>query len=126
MWRTIIDTALQAQKTAIRSVENTLENVGLLGVHTESIDDDRTDYEEDDSVSVLSLDSCNIVNCGYLCEGRRLDYMLQEREIENANEYLFSLVAHSSYWRERDLSFFLARRIIRSSISESINHSISV
>jgi hypothetical protein len=97
-------------------------------VQSKSVDDDHSDNddEDDDSLSVLSLDNSTVVNCGNLCEGRRCDYMLQEREIENANEYLFSLVAHSSYWRDRDLSFFLARRIIRSSISESMTDSISV
>ena len=112
---------METQKTVVRAVENTLEKVGLLGSQNESVEDD-----DDDSLSVLSLDSTAVVNCGNLCEGRRIDYMLQEREIENANEYLFSFVAHSSYWRERDLSYFLARRIIRASISELMTDSISV
>jgi hypothetical protein len=37
--------------------------------------------------------------------------MLQEREIEHANEYVAALAAHSSYWAEKDLSLFIARQI---------------
>lgn len=42
---------------------------------------------------------------------QRIDYMLQEKEIENANEYVAALAAHSSYWLEKDLSLFIARQI---------------
>lgn len=37
--------------------------------------------------------------------------MLQEKEIENANEYVAALAAHSSYWLEKDLSLFIAHQI---------------
>lgn len=37
--------------------------------------------------------------------------MLQEKEIENANEYVAALAAHSCYWLEKDLSLFVARQI---------------
>ena len=37
--------------------------------------------------------------------------MLQEKEIENANEYVAALAAHSSYWVEKDLSLFIAHQI---------------
>jgi hypothetical protein len=37
--------------------------------------------------------------------------MLQEREIEKANEYVAALAAHSCYWLEKDLSLFIARQI---------------
>ena len=39
--------------------------------------------------------------------------MLQEKEIENANEYVFALSAHSSYWTQKDLSLFIARQVFR-------------
>jgi DDHD domain len=43
---------------------------------------------------------------GKLNQGRRIDYMLQEKEIEAANEYVAALAAHSCYWQEKDISLF--------------------
>jgi hypothetical protein len=48
---------------------------------------------------------------GSLNRGHRIDYMLQEKEIENANEYVAALAAHSCYWLEKDLGLFIARQI---------------
>jgi hypothetical protein len=45
--------------------------------------------------------------------------MLQEKEIENANEYVAALAAHSSYWTEKDLSLFIARQIFMSAMEQS-------
>lgn len=35
---------------------------------------------------------------GQLNEGRRVDYVLQERPIESFNDYMFSLTSHGCYW----------------------------
>ena len=35
---------------------------------------------------------------GQLNEGRRIDYVLQERPIESFNDYMFSLTSHGCYW----------------------------
>ena len=35
---------------------------------------------------------------GQLNQGRRIDYVLQERPIESFNDYLFALGSHYSYW----------------------------
>ena len=35
---------------------------------------------------------------GSLNEGRRIDFVLQEKPIEIFNEYLFALGSHTSYW----------------------------
>jgi hypothetical protein len=48
---------------------------------------------------------------GSLNGGRRIDYMLQEKEIDRANEYVAALAAHSCYWLEKDLSLFIANEI---------------
>ena len=45
--------------------------------------------------------------------------MLQEREIEHANEYVAALAAHSSYWVEKDLSLFIARQIYLSGLEQA-------
>ena len=69
--------------------------------------------EEDD---LSSEDTMRHVVCGRLNQGRRIDYMLQEREIEHANEYVSALAAHSCYWIEKDISLFIAREITRSDL----------
>lgn len=38
------------------------------------------------------------VYIGQLNEGRRVDYVLQERPIESFNDYMFSLTSHGCYW----------------------------
>ena len=48
--------------------------------------------------------------------------MLQEREIEHANEYVAALAAHSSYWVEKDLSLFIARQIYLSSLEQALQY----
>lgn len=35
---------------------------------------------------------------GTLNQGKRLDYVLQEKPIESFNEYLFALSSHGCYW----------------------------
>lgn len=50
--------------------------------------------------------------------------MLQEREIEHANEYVAALAAHSSYWVEKDLSLFIARQISLSSLENAVDYAI--
>ena len=65
-------------------------------------------------VALTSFYGFQVIQVGNLCGGKRLDYMLQEKEIENANEYLSALAAHSSYWGEKDLSLFMARQIFHS------------
>ena len=80
-------------------------------------------HTEDDSTneSVVESDDEGFMrggklDCGNLCGGCRVDYVLQEKEIENANEYIFALGAHSGYWKEKDLSFFIAREILRGTV----------
>ena len=35
---------------------------------------------------------------GQLNQGRRIDYVLQEKPIESFNDYLFALGSHACYW----------------------------
>lgn len=110
LWRQIVDNTMRTQKTVVRAVEAGIEGIGLLD---NTVDD--LMLEDDDESSIMSDDtSFQVIQVGNLCGGKRLDYMLQEKEIENANEYLSALAAHSSYWGERDLSLFIARQIFHS------------
>ncbi|GMH56920.1 hypothetical protein TrRE_jg5291, partial [Triparma retinervis] len=73
---------------------------------------------DDDDVSVASSVASsesedNFVEAGRLNGGERVDYVLQEKEIESTNEYLFALGAHSMYWGEKDLSLFIYRQLAK-------------
>lgn len=101
LWRQFVDTTLQTQQTVVEAFEASMAGMGLIDSTADALADD--DASSSDMSS--SADSrANRVSTGALNRGRRIDYMLQEREIENANEYVAALAAHSSYWMEKDLS----------------------
>lgn len=106
IWRKIVATTSQTQRTVIEAFEQSM--AGAFGIGR----------DDDDSTSEASADKhqFNKVLTGKLNEGHRIDYMLQEKEIENANEYVAALAAHSSYWIEKDLSLFIARQIYLSAL----------
>lgn len=109
LWRKLVETTCKTQRTVVEAFEQSM--AGAFGVGR--------DY--DDSASESSEDGGNTeVITGSLNEGRRIDYMLQEKEIENANEYVAALAAHSSYWIEKDLSLFIARQIYLSRLENAV------
>lgn len=104
LWRKILDETKRNQKWMIKAVESRVERIGLVDGASVGFQDDS---------SVLSDDSdYQEVHVGKLNAGKRVDYLLQEKEIESANEYISALAAHSNYWQEKDLSNFIAIRII--------------
>ncbi len=122
LWRKIVDEVRVTQNTVAKAVEAGIEGIGLLDHSGDDLLED--DIEE---TSLLSDDSCfQIVQVGNVCEGKRLDYMLQEKEIENANEYLSALAAHSSYWGERDLSLFMLKQIYENEKDSYHNRDVDV
>ena len=109
IWRRIVEQSLKTQENVIETLESGIAALGLLDGASHDVDDD-----DDDSESGLPAREQQVptraVN-GSLNRGQRIDYMLQEKEIENANEYVAALAAHSCYWLEKDLSLFIARQI---------------
>jgi hypothetical protein len=109
LWRKLVETTCKTQRTVVEAFEHSM--AGAFGIGTR---------DEDDSCSEASDDKPNSrLVTGQLNEGRRIDYMLQEKEIENANEYVAALAAHSSYWIEKDLSLFIARQIYLSALEHA-------
>lgn len=107
LWRKLMIETKKTQKNVVKAVEARIEGMGLL----DEADDGSQLYEED-AASIFSEESgIRRVQVGNLCGGRRLDYMLQEKELENANEYISAFAAHSSYWGEKDLSSFISQEI---------------
>jgi hypothetical protein len=94
--------------------------LGLLDNASFGLEDD-----EDDSESEMSSSVADQVT-GNLNRGQRIDYMLQEKEIEAANEYVAALAAHSCYWFEKDLSLFLARQICLRDLERTTETSVTL
>ena len=44
---------------------------------------------------------------GILNNGRRVDFVLQEKPIEFINEYLFAVASHACYWRSEDTALLI-------------------
>jgi hypothetical protein len=103
LWDKIVNQTMHAQKSVFNSLESGIVALGLL--------DSAYDQDEDEDGDNLSQASSFKVVTGQLNGGRRIDYMLQEKEIDRANEYVAALAAHSCYWLEKDLSLFIARQI---------------
>ena len=110
LWRRIVFETKKTQQNVMAAVEAQMSRLGLL----ETLPGD-----EDEALETLSDDASLDPICGCLNQGRRIDFMLQEREIENASEYVAALAAHSSYWTEKDLSLFVARQIVRSTLESA-------
>lgn len=115
LWRKLLDTTWETQQNVVEAFEASMARMGLLDATIDAYPDD------DASTSVDSSDEnrCNRVMTGQLNRGRRIDFMLQEKEIETANEYVSALAAHSSYWMEKDLSLFIARQIYLSTLEQA-------
>jgi hypothetical protein len=110
LWRKLLDETRRRGNDAVNTVETNMSSLGLLDNSSdEATFEDETG--ETSSYSGESEDGRRIVHCGSLNEGNRIDYMLQEKEIENANEYVAALAAHSSYWYAKDLSLFIEGQI---------------
>jgi DDHD domain. len=96
----------RAKENAVKAVEERIRGIGLLD---DSLDDD-TDVDDSDA-SESQEDYEPSVSVTDSFDRTRLDFMLQERELETANEYIAALAAHSSYWESKDLALFIAKQI---------------
>ncbi|RWS26786.1 phospholipase DDHD2-like protein [Leptotrombidium deliense] len=52
--------------------------------------------------------------CGQLNGGKRIDYVLQETPIEFFNEYIFALATHACYWESEDTALLLLKELYSS------------
>lgn len=105
LWKKIVQETVKTQENVVASLESGIAALGLLDGSNNDEDDE--DEEADFEYSVEP----HTVVTGTLNRGQRIDYMLQEKELESANEYVAALAAHSCYWLEKDLSLFIARQI---------------
>ncbi|KAL5017539.1 hypothetical protein ScPMuIL_007128 [Solemya velum] len=66
--------------------------------------------QEDDTASLTSNQDEDI-SVGLLNEGRRIDYVLQERPIESFNDYIFALASHGCYWESEDTVLLVLKEL---------------
>jgi len=124
IWKKLVHETMRTQQHVIKVVEAHMTGLGLLDSSIDYIGEDGEQFSDDSSSCGDDYyGSPRRPVCGSLNQGRRIDYMLQEKEIESANEYVAALNAHSSYWTEKDLSLFVARQIVRSSLEATIQDS---
>ena len=106
LWKKIVDQTLRAEENVIHSLESGIKALGLVdSSFTKNV------AQENDNGSSNDQEASHLLITGALNGGRRIDYMLQEKEIDRANEYVAALAAHSCYWLEKDLSLFIANEI---------------
>mmetsp|Transcript_3427 Transcript_3427/g.9095 ORF Transcript_3427/g.9095 Transcript_3427/m.9095 type:complete len:908 (-) Transcript_3427:234-2957(-) len=106
IWKKIVDQTLRAEENVIHSIESGIEALGLVDSgFSKNLE------KEDDSGDTNDQETERVLITGSLNVGRRIDYMLQEKEIDRANEYVAALAAHSCYWLEKDLSLFIENEI---------------
>ena len=115
LWRKFVQTTMQTQQNVIAKLEAGISGLGLLDSAGDAVDEDNQSLASS-AMNEEDRANANVVT-GKLNQGRRIDYMLQEKEIEAANEYVAALAAHSCYWQEKDLSLFIARQIYLSRLA---------
>lgn len=104
----LIEETEKSKENAIKAVEESMKAIGLLD---DSVDDDASYDESNASGDNHDDHELSVYFAGDSSDGKRLDFMLQERELETANEYIAALAAHSSYWDSKDLGLFIAKEI---------------
>uniref|UniRef100_A0A7S1BIF4 DDHD domain-containing protein n=1 Tax=Corethron hystrix TaxID=216773 RepID=A0A7S1BIF4_9STRA len=104
------DLAHRIHDEVVRRLEGNMASMGLLqrdAVDVPACKNGNSDHGTDEE-----YDDTQNNRFGNLNGGRRVDYKLQEKEVENVNEYVFALSAHSVYWSEKDLVFFIAKQML--------------
>uniref|UniRef100_A0AAQ5YNT9 DDHD domain containing 2 n=1 Tax=Amphiprion ocellaris TaxID=80972 RepID=A0AAQ5YNT9_AMPOC len=94
------------------SIERNLQETQASAADTASAkrEDKRVCEEAESSVSAEQTEQPEI-KMGMLNEGRRIDYVLQEKPIESFNEYLFAIQSHLCYWESEDTALLLLKEI---------------
>ena len=121
LWRKLMETTAITQRNVVEAFEQSMADMGFLDATVGAGEEDEEQGVNSDVPSVISekRPKQSSLVTGQLNQGRRIDYMLQEKEIENANEYVAALAAHSSYWIEKDLSLFISRQIYLSTLERT-------
>ena len=108
-WSSITDFAkahkLSSQAAVSEEAQEELENlenkIDQLTVAEATISDNEATPQSELNIKI-----------GMLNQGRRVDYVLQERPIESFNEYLFAFASHACYWESEDTMLLVVKEIL--------------
>lgn len=111
---------LDAESTVL----NHLGSFTLGDNETESVEDSQNQAgiknakrqrsrSEDKSTKRTDSVDFNQTDVGRLNDGRRLDYVLQEKPIELFNEYIFAFTSHANYWQNEDSALIILNEVYR-------------
>lgn len=115
-WNTLHDFA-RAHRTDPNAVSNGTDNSqGLekeVDQQVNSVMAEMVQQQEVDKSDTASICSSHDEEfpVGQLNEGRRVDYVLQEKPIESFNDYLFALASHGCYWTSEDTALLILKEI---------------
>ncbi|XP_013407537.1 phospholipase DDHD2 [Lingula anatina] len=98
-WNMINDFARAHRSTPEEIVNSEVDSV---------ISDLAKQQEETEQASVASEEEIIV---GSMNQGRRIDYVLQEKPIESFNDYLFALGSHACYWESEDTALMILKEI---------------
>ncbi|KAK2718926.1 hypothetical protein QYM36_006067 [Artemia franciscana] len=85
------------QKTIISAVQNRFPPLNSVAESMEPA------IKEENQIEELEI--------GFLNEGRRIDYVLQESPLESIGEYFSALFSHFWYWRSEDTLLLILKEI---------------
>ncbi|XP_076814334.1 triacylglycerol hydrolase DDHD2-like isoform X2 [Clavelina lepadiformis] len=67
--------------------------------------------DADETASAASDSILEDMGFGKLNDGKRIDYVLQERPLESFNDYLFAFQSHLCYWNSEDTVLLMMKEI---------------
>ncbi|XP_057306093.1 phospholipase DDHD2-like isoform X1 [Hydractinia symbiolongicarpus] len=101
-WSSINDFA-KAHRTGVE--QQTEEITGETAESSSSSDVTQESIDSEIAIKEEALDF------GVLNNGRRIDYVLQEKPFEVLNEYLFALSSHTCYWTSEDTALLILKQV---------------
>ncbi|CAF0780623.1 unnamed protein product [Didymodactylos carnosus] len=117
-WSTIQDFARAHRTTTIPSPTTPVEN-NVDTVESKAAAELEKEHKDDDEDT--HIDEWEGRTIGKLNQGRRIDYVLQEKPIEVFNDYLFAFASHAAYWDSEDTLLLIMKEIYKLSGFESTN-----
>ncbi|ESN94061.1 hypothetical protein HELRODRAFT_193825 [Helobdella robusta] len=117
-WRTINNLAATYRGGAGVSTP-AISSPAELKINDEDVDSEvrnvltEIQQQADDAGSVVTSSVADEMDLpiGALNQGRRIDFVLQEKPIEIFNDYLFALASSSCYWQSEDTALLMLKEI---------------
>jgi hypothetical protein len=109
-WNSINEFARAHKPVSTSDSQQDIDSAVTQMVEQEMRLNQQTDEELDNNM-VYGFDPSSNIRIGLLNNGRRIDYVLQEKPIEIFNEYLFAMASHACYWESEDTALLILREL---------------